>query len=264
MTTPISSSKVCTPQLAGAVARPRLFEAIDAMRRRGRRLVWLAGAPGCGKTTLAASYLKQGPVRAVWLRADAVDADPASLLAHWIAAAERAGIATANLPPLTREHLVDVERYARLLFRALFASLLEPLVVVLDDVHAVGAQTACARIIAVLVDELPAASCLLGLSREAPPPVLARLFVNGVAEQVPGAALTFTIEETQSLLLARHGSADDASALHARTHGWAAALVLLAGHRVAFDERQAGDARRQLDAYLDAEVFDALDDTERR
>jgi ATP/maltotriose-dependent transcriptional regulator MalT/DNA-binding SARP family transcriptional activator len=241
-----------------------LFEAIDAMRARGCRLIWLAGAPGCGKTTLAASYLEHGRARAVWLRADAVDADPASLLAHWIAAAERAGIPTEDVPPLTREHLVDVARYARLLFRTLFTSLREPLVVVLDDVHAVGTQAACARIIAVLADELPAGSCLLALSREAPPAALARLFVNGMAEQVPGAALTFTIEETQSLLLARHGSADEASALHARTHGWAAALVLLAGHRVMLDERHLGDARRQLDAYLDAEVFDALDDVERR
>lgn len=264
MAGPISSSKVCTPRLGGAVARPRLFNTLDTMRARGRRLIWLAGAPGNGKTTLAASYLEHGRARAVWLRADAVDADPASLLAHWIAAAERAGIAAAEVPTLTREHLVDVVRYARLLFRALFAPLREPLVVVLDDVHAVNTQAACARIVAVLVDELPAGSCLLALSREAPPTALARLFANGMAEQVPGAALTFTLEETQSLLLARHGSADEAAALHARTHGWAAALVLLAGHRVAVAERYAVDACRQLDAYLDAEVFGALDDVERR
>ena len=114
MTAPLSRTKVCAPPLGGRRAAPRLFEQIDAMRARGRRLVWLAGAPGSGKTTLAASYLEHCGAPALWLRLDAVDADPASLLGHCVAAAERAGLGDGRtLPPLTREHLADVAHYAR-------------------------------------------------------------------------------------------------------------------------------------------------------
>jgi len=57
MTLPISSTKVCAPRLSGVVPRQRLFDQIDALRKRGCRLVWLAGAPGSGKTTLATNYV---------------------------------------------------------------------------------------------------------------------------------------------------------------------------------------------------------------
>jgi ATP/maltotriose-dependent transcriptional regulator MalT/DNA-binding SARP family transcriptional activator len=264
MAAPLMSTKVCIPTLNGVVARTRLLEEIDAMRERGRRLVWLAGAPGSGKTTLAAAYVEHCGTRALWLRVDAVDADPASLLGHCISAAEHAGNrGGVRLPALTREHLADVEPYARLLFRALFAGR-APLLIVLDDVHAISGRAACERIVAVLVDELPDGSCLLATSREPSPAALARLFINGVAEQLPGGALAFTVDETRRLLVARHGDPDAAEALHASTLGWAAALALRVSARAGACPALDFDARRQLDAYLDAEVFAALDERERR
>ena len=266
MPTPISTTKVCAPKLSGVVPRQRLFDQIDALRASGRRLVWLAGAPGSGKTTLATSYVEHLGARVLWLRADPADADPATLLAHLVAAAKQSGLSdAARLPPLTREHLVDAARYARLIFRALFAARPEPRIVVLDDAHTIAAHSACERIIAVLVEELPETWCMLATSREHPPDTLARLLVNGVAGEIPGASFAFSVDETRSLLRARNGRPEDAQALHDSTGGWAAALALRASLGAAACTAVAeGDARRQIDAYLNAEVFRALGDKERR
>ena len=167
---PISSTKVSPPKLAGVVARQRLFDQLDGLRGGGRRLVWLAGAPGSGKTMLAASYVDHLQARVLWLRVDPGDADPATLLAHLVAAAARSGLADRpNLLPLTREHLVDVAGYARLLFRQLFAALPDKHVLVLDDAHAVTANPDCERILAVLGEELPESWFMLVLSRQQPP-----------------------------------------------------------------------------------------------
>lgn len=262
----ISNTKVRAPRLTGVVPRRRLFDQIDAMRAGGCRLVWLAGAPGSGKTTLAASYIEHVGASVLWLRVDAADADPATLLAHLVAAAERSGLADpSKLPPLTREHLVDVARYARLLLRALFAALPEARVVVLDDVHTLAGASACERILAVLAEELPEPWCMLATSRERPPDALTRLVVNGLASELPGASLTFTVDETRHFLVARHAGGDDAQALHDATHGWAAALTLRAGLGAA---AHVASARRgaltQIHAYLNAEVFRTLSEKERR
>ena len=266
MSTPISNTKVCAPRLTGVVPRQRLFDQIDAMRAGGCRLVWLAGAPGSGKTTLAAAYVEHVRARVLWLRVDHADADPATLLAHMVAAVERAGLADiSTLRPLTREHLADVTRYARVLFRALFAALPAARVVVLDDVHTIAGHAACERILAVLVEELPEPWCMLATSREKAPDALARLTINGVVCELPGASLAFSVDETRHFLLARNARGDDAQAVHDATQGWAAALALRA--KLGAGPRVAGapvDALRQIHAYLNAEVFRALSEKERR
>lgn len=265
MTPPISNTKVRAPRLTGVVPRQRLFDQIDAMRTGVCRLVWLAGAPGSGKTTLAAAYVEHVGVQVLWLRLDPADADPATLLAHLVAAAERSGLADASaLPPLTREHFADVARYARLLFRALFAALPEARVVVFDDVHTLAGSSACERILAVFGEELPEPWCMLATSRERPPDALARLVINGVANELPGASLAFTVDETRHFLVARNARGEDAPALHDATHGWAAALTLRAGLGAAARVAAApGDALKQIHSYLNAEVFRTLSAKER-
>ena len=48
-------AKVSRPHGNRPVVRQRLFERLDALRHVP--VVWIAGAPGAGKTTLASSYL---------------------------------------------------------------------------------------------------------------------------------------------------------------------------------------------------------------
>lgn len=269
MTSPVSNTKLLPPRLAGVVLRQRLFDHIDTLRESGCRLLWLAGAPGSGKTTLAAAYVAHQAAPLVWLRLDADDADPATLLAHLAAAVQHAapGV-TAALPAVMHDPLGDITRQVRQFLRALFAAPGLAAVahwLVLDDVQAIGGPAACEPLLGVLLEELPAGWCMLATSRQRAPETLARALVNGVAAELPGPSLAFTLEETRHFLQLRHGRSGDAQALHEATQGWAAALVLRAAAGAGeWRAAGAGDAQRQIHAYLNAEVLRALNAAERR
>jgi adenylylsulfate kinase-like enzyme len=72
----VSLAKTTRPSLTGILPRDRLFAALDAARSKS--VIWLTGPPGCGKTTLAASYLERTKLPSLWYQIDEGDADVAS------------------------------------------------------------------------------------------------------------------------------------------------------------------------------------------
>jgi ATP/maltotriose-dependent transcriptional regulator MalT len=75
-------AKISVPRLAETYARSRVFRAIDAARRK--RVVWIAGPAGAGKTSVVATYLSTRRVPALWYNVDARDADVANVF-HYLA-----------------------------------------------------------------------------------------------------------------------------------------------------------------------------------
>ena len=57
-------AKLTRPTNAAACSRPRLFAEFDPPH--GTPVAWLAGPPGCGKTTLIADYTTQRGLDALW------------------------------------------------------------------------------------------------------------------------------------------------------------------------------------------------------
>ena len=227
------AARTAPPRIRGLVVRRRLFGRLDARQP----LVWVGGPPGAGKTTLVASYLTARRLRARWYRLDAEDADG------------------AFLRDVGRD---AVRSHAR--GDALYARLLPPFVVVLDDYQTVPPDAPLHEMVCRAVERLPPRGRIVVLSRMAPPPAFARLRAGRAIAEIGWADLRLTPSETRRLArrIDRSRPGDRIAALHALTEGWVAGLVLALQDRrnLAHERRGVPDA---IADYFEAEVFGRLD-----
>jgi ATP/maltotriose-dependent transcriptional regulator MalT len=206
------------------VPRPRL------VRRLSRtRVAAVRAGGGYGKSVLAAKYAAALDLPAGEALLEPGDDDPARLVARLRAALARVGWSdlTASLDGSAPGDAVDALRREA-----------EPRLLVIDDVHHAASA---ARLLARLLDGLPAPHRALVLGRRLPRPVEDAVVLGG-AVPLDAGELAFTTDEVSALYgafgveLADH----DADALRRGTAGWAAALVL-AGPRLARGEDVASE-----------------------
>src|SRR5919206_375326 len=157
--------KTTRPRLAGVLARERLFAMLDE-RRAASPVVWIAGPPGSGKTTLAASYLDRARIASLWYQLDEGDADPATFFYYLRLAVEELSRAGAEpLPAFGPEYHAALSMFARRYFQALYALLEPPFAVVFDGYHEIPASSALHEVMRVALGELPAGGCVVILDR---------------------------------------------------------------------------------------------------
>lgn len=220
-------AKLTRPRLTKAYGRARLIDmlglAFDAPA------VWIGAQPGAGKTTLAASWLDAGKRPSLWYQIDAGDADLAAFFHHLGLAGKHAAPRHKRpLPHLTPEYLPGIETFARRFFEELFRRLPKDCVLVLDNLQDAGTDGPLDDILRIAVETLPAHVKMLCISRLAPPPGLARLRANGLLGVLEPASIRLTLEEAKGIAgLRGHAEQLDVTALHERTHGWVAGLVLM-------------------------------------
>jgi LuxR family maltose regulon positive regulatory protein len=219
-------------KLAAPSARPGMVAKANAISRLCASTLPFATvvAPaGYGKTTLLAKWAEADPRPFAWVALDGRD-DDAVVFLRYIAAAIHgvepvpAEVFEALSGPGGSTWTNRVPRVGSAL-----GALDRPLVLVLDDLHAV-ANPSCLDVLAALAEYVPAGSQIAVASREDPALPLARWRAHGLVDEIGVADLR--LDEPEAMLLLEAAGvelhADALSVLTEQTEGWPAGLYLAA------------------------------------
>jgi len=162
-------AKFTIPFIARVLPRPRLFRLLD-QTRKSQPIVWIAGPPGSGKTTLVTSYISTKNISCLWYRIDEGDADLASFFYYiGIAATHRNRRKKHSLPNFSSNFFPSgLSRFTRRFFREMFKDQNGPLVVVFDNYHEVPQDSILHRVIREGIEESPPGCHTIIISRTPP------------------------------------------------------------------------------------------------
>lgn len=268
MASPLIATKLHVPIVRQRVVeRQRLRDLLD--RGANARLTLVSAPAGFGKTTLLAQWLWQPNPSApalAWLSLDASDDEPAVFWPHLVAAIKAAFAgAGGDFPDVPGATSPD-DTFIAILLNQL-AETDRALVLVLDDLHAIGKAEIHAKL-ATLVEHLPHNVRIVVSTRSDPALPLARLRARGELVEIRAADLRMTADETANYLtevMSLSLSPADMATLEQRTEGWIVALQLavisLRGRAdpSSFIAGFAGSGRYVVD-YLVEEVLERLPD----
>jgi hypothetical protein len=224
----------------------------------------VGASAGSGKTCCVSQYIDHEALPCFWFDLEADVTDPASFFR---AVARAAG--TAALPAYLPERRENVEAFAARFFEQLCGSLKPRTQLVFDNLEGLQAQADVIAAIGRTLERFPQTMRLVLISRNAPPPTLARATAMGLLDVLCDADLRFTKAET--LDLAASGcvgetvAETEASAIHEAVEGWTAGVVLSFRTRTRPEHgahKPFGGARGLMHAYFAEEVLSKLSERE--
>jgi LuxR family transcriptional regulator, maltose regulon positive regulatory protein len=219
-------------KLGAPSIRPGTVAKQDVIARlRASRLPFatVIAPAGYGKTTLLARWAEADPRPFAWVALDERDDDGVPFLRYIAAAIHRVEpvapeVFAALAGPGASIWSTGIPRVGGAL-----AALKRPMVLVLDDLHAVESPS-CLDVLAALCEYVPSGSQIAVASREEPALPLARWRTRGWLHEVGVADLRLDDQEAHVLLTAAGVELDSAEVadLTERTEGWPAGLYLAA------------------------------------
>ena len=249
----------CPPARPGTVPRPSLIGRLG--RDDCGPIVSVVAPAGYGKTTLLSQWAERNGHEFAWVSVDDADNDPKVLLsyvAEALDAVQPVGgrVFDALASPASSVPGSVVPRLA-----AALASMTTPVVLVLDEVHALH-NSECRAALSVLAEHVPAGSRLVFAGRNEPPLRVARLRAEGRITEIGPGDLALTCEEASLLLRAAEVAlgADEVAELHRRTEGWPvglylAALSLREGGSLGSAANSFGGDHRFVSEYVESEFL---------
>ncbi|MBI5584605.1 MAG: hypothetical protein HY892_12370 [Deltaproteobacteria bacterium] len=221
-------AKFTPPRPSGIVPRRRLFRLLDDLL--SHPILWVSGPAGSGKTSLAASYLKENKAPALWYQMDSRDGDIATFFYYLSLAAKKASPRKkGGLPLLTSEYLKDITTFARRFFEQLFNRLNKNSFLVFDNYQEVAAESLLHLVIHQALTVIPPEIKVVLLSRQMPPGDLIRFRANDLLGLITWQDLRLDIDESVEISGRRRPeglSLKDVEHLHRAVDGWVAGLVL--------------------------------------
>jgi LuxR family maltose regulon positive regulatory protein len=252
-------AKLTPPLLSAVTRRERLFALLNEHHRH-HSLIWVAGPPGAGKTSLVASYLAEQKQRTLWYHVDPGDADLATFF-HYLAQAAQsaAGRKKLRLPALTPEFMADVPGFTRRFMRELWSKIPLPAALVLDNYQELPIEASLHTILPIALAEFPQGAVLIAISREGASESFARELVHNGVGHIRWDDLKLTFEETTSLAEGLPGVNEEiVRSLHAKANGWVAGTVLMLerqAHRNNWNQPAQTDTMTDVFHYFAEAVF---------
>ncbi|HSR31646.1 MAG TPA: LuxR C-terminal-related transcriptional regulator [Anaerolineae bacterium] len=229
---PILQTKLYIPPIQPKlVSRPRLIEQLN--EGLYRKLTLISAPAGFGKTTLLSEWIagSEPRTRVAWLSLDEGDNDTVRFLTYFVATLQTVepGIGDTALAVLQSPQPPPIEPVLTVLINEI-AGRTDDLILVLDDYHLIDAQPVH-KAMAFLLDHQPPNMHLVITSRADPPLPLSRLRGRGQLTELRPSDLRFAHDEAAAFLNQVMGlglSAEDVTALEARTEGWIVGLQMAA------------------------------------
>jgi LuxR family maltose regulon positive regulatory protein len=232
MPTPILATKLnIPPPRAKIVLRPRLIERLNEGLSAGRKLTLISASAGFGKSTLVSEWVAGCGRPVAWLSLDEGDNDLAGFLTYLVAALKtiKVEVGAGLLEALQAPQPPSTESILTALLNEIVA-FPDHFVLVLDDYHVLDSKPVD-EALTFLLDHLPPQMHLVITTREDLHLSLARLRARDQLTELRAADLRFTHAEVAEFLnqaMSLQLSAEDITALEARTEGWITGLQLAA------------------------------------
>jgi LuxR family transcriptional regulator, maltose regulon positive regulatory protein len=264
MAVPVLATKLyIPPPPSKIVARPRLIEQLNDGLLTRCNITLISAPAGFGKTTLITDWITSCGKPAAWVSLDESDKDPARFLIYFISALQTIApdLGTGLLDVLQSSQPFPIESILTALLNEI-AAIPNDFIFVLDDYHLTDSQP-IDNALTFVVEHLPTQMHLAITTREDPNLPIPRLRARNKLIELRAADLRFTPSEASEFLNQVMGlslSAEEITALEARTEGWIAGLQLAAlsmrGQQDVhgFIQAFAGDHRYIVD-YLIEEVL---------
>src|SRR5712672_2087240 len=213
----LTASKLRRPLVRhGTVRRSPLVERLAHGDRRP--IVSVVAPPGYGKTTVLAQWAERNGQSFAWVSVDERDNDPKVLLTYVAQALDAVEPIDERVFDALASPGSSVPGSVVPRLGSAFSSMTSPVVLVLDDVHALHNRE-CRDALSVLADHVPGGSRLALASRAEPPLRVARLRAEGRILEIGPEDLSLTADEASSLL--RNADValgeDEAAELYRRT-----------------------------------------------
>jgi len=222
--------KIQRPALAKIFIRQRLFQLIDD--QFDKRIYWISGTGGAGKTTLINSFLDEREIPCIWYQVDESDQDLAGFFHYLGLAGNIAGSNYAiQFPKFTPEYIFGLQEFSRNFFAELFGIQQPGTCLILDNCQEIPDDADLYHAILSGMSRMGAGSRIIFISRNELPTSFYRLKANNELGLLGPRDLRLTLNELEmfSHLKNLELRPDQLRTIHQRLDGWAAGFQIMTG-----------------------------------